>query len=176
MSPQFPPQISVEKRIGFRTCSTTRSRQPSGSFQLNQPIPNPIRERTVNVNSFHKKPSDTLGQPVGETRRTQTRSFDDNQNVNVEMAHESTRRFVVEYQIAWVELRLVWLFRLVVWGPLGSSLSDNVSRLRVRPAFSQKVETLDFFFFCGDVFGVDTAGINFDLSDSPQSSFPGRSS
>ena len=38
-------ETRVEKRIGFRTCSTIRSWQLSGSFQSNQPILNPIRER-----------------------------------------------------------------------------------------------------------------------------------
>ena len=94
--------------------------QQCRSFQSNQPIPNPSRDRsgqpvvradtrTVqdgrktsrsqenDVNSYHEETvsSDRSGQPVVETSKTQTRSSDDSKSLNVEMAHERTRRLVV---------------------------------------------------------------------------------
>ena len=93
--------------------------QLSRSFQSNQPIPNPIRERTgrpvirddvstvqderktsrsqeIDVNSFHEETvsSDRSGRPVIETSVIQARSSEDRKDPNVEQAHERTRRLV----------------------------------------------------------------------------------
>ena len=54
--------------------------QPPRSFQSNQPIPNPSRDRS--------------GQPVVET--SNTRSSGDSKNLNVEMAHDRSGQPVVE--------------------------------------------------------------------------------
>ena len=56
--------------------------QLSRSFQSNKPIPNPSRERT--------------GRPVVQTSVIQTRSYGDSKDPHVEMAHERTRRLLVE--------------------------------------------------------------------------------
>ena len=111
----------MEKRIGFRTRSTIRSWVPSRSFQSNQPILNPIRERTersvvrddastvqderktspsqeIDVSSFHEEPasSERTERPVIETSVIQARSSEDNKDPNVEKAHERTRRLVTK--------------------------------------------------------------------------------
>ena len=87
----------------------------------NQPILNPIRERTgrpvirddartvqderktsrsqeIDVNSFHDEPvsSERTGRPVIETSVIQARSSEDSKDPNVEKAHERTRRLVIE--------------------------------------------------------------------------------
>ena len=93
----------------------------SRSFQSNQPILNPIRERTgrpvithdvigvpderkssrsqeIDVNSFHEETvsSERTGRPVVETSVIQARSSEDSKDPNVGTAHERTRRLVVE--------------------------------------------------------------------------------
>ena len=95
--------------------------QLSRSFQSNQPIPNPSRERAerpvvkddtrtvqdgrktsrsqeIDVNSFHEEAvsSERTERPVVETSVIQTRSSEDSEDLHVETAHERTRRLVVE--------------------------------------------------------------------------------
>ena len=95
--------------------------QLSRSFQSNQPILNPIRERTerpvirddvstvqderktsrsqgIDVNSFHEEPvsPERTERPVIETSVIQARSSEDSKDPNVEKAHERTRRLVTE--------------------------------------------------------------------------------
>ena len=95
--------------------------QLSRSFPSNQPILNPICERTerpvirddartvpdgrktsrsqeIDVNSFHEEAvsSERTGRPVTETSVIQTRSSEDSKDPHVETAHERTRRLVVE--------------------------------------------------------------------------------
>ena len=94
--------------------------QLSRSFQSNQPIPNPSRERTVgpvvkddtrtvqdgrktsrsqeiDVNFLNEElsSSDRTGRLV-ETSVIHSRSSEDSKDPNVEMAHDRTRRLVVE--------------------------------------------------------------------------------
>ena len=97
MSPRPPPKISLKhewkKRIGFRTVARQPegevARQPSRSFQSNQPIPNPSRDRS--------------GQPVVRTDRSgqrvvgaDTRTVQDgrktpgSQEIDVNSFHEET--------------------------------------------------------------------------------------
>ena len=91
--------------------------QPPGSFQSNQPTPNPDHDRTgqdvvgtdpkiassgrktsrsreIETRSFHEEAVkyDRTGQPVIATGATQTRSSDDSKSFNVEdkTAHERT--------------------------------------------------------------------------------------
>ena len=104
-------ETRMEKRIGFRTCSTIRSRATIyRSFQSNQPIPNPIRERSgrlastqdarktsrsqeIDVNSSCEEPSSSerTGRPV-ETNVNPTRSSEDRKDFNVEQTRERTER------------------------------------------------------------------------------------
>ena len=85
-SPRPPPKISLKhdwmKELGSGVAQRPEVGQLSRSFQSNQPIPNPSRERT--------------GRPVVETSVIQTRSSEDSKDTNVETAHERTRRLVVE--------------------------------------------------------------------------------
>ena len=125
MSLRPPPKISrkheCKKELGSEHSQRPEVGQLSRSFQSNQPIPNPSRERTerpvvkddtrtvqdgrktsrsqgIDVNSFHEETasSERTERPVVETSRTQTRSSDDSKNLNVETTHERTRRLVVE--------------------------------------------------------------------------------
>ena len=85
MSLRPPPkkdllETRMEKRIGFRTCSTTRSWATIQKFPI-EPT-NPNRERTE--------------RPVIETRVIQARSSEDSKDPNVGKAHERTRRLVIE--------------------------------------------------------------------------------
>ena len=95
--------------------------QQSRSFQSNQPIPNPSRDRSgqpvvgadtrtvqdgrktsrsqeIDVNSFHEETvsSERSGQPVNKTNKTRTRSSDDSKSLTVEMAHDRSGQPVVE--------------------------------------------------------------------------------
>ena len=95
--------------------------QSSRSFPSNQPIPNPSRDRSgqpvvgadtrtvqdgrktsrfpeIDVNSFHEETvsSDRSGQPGVETSKTHTRSSDESQSLNVELAHDRSVQPVVE--------------------------------------------------------------------------------
>ena len=55
------------------------------------------RSQEIDTRSFHEEAvkTDRTGQPVVETSRTQTRSFDDSKSLNVEMAHDRTGQPVV---------------------------------------------------------------------------------
>ena len=124
MSPRPPPKISL-KHDWKRELGSEVARRPEGqvvqqsrSFQSNQPIPNPGRDRTVTP----VVRTDPTVQPVVETNtrtaqdgrktsrsqeidkcsfneeavKTQTRSSDDSKSLNVEMAHDRTGEPVVE--------------------------------------------------------------------------------
>ena len=72
-----------KRRIRFRTRSTTRSTevgQPSGSFQSNQPIPNPSRDR-----SGQTRCQELTREPCEDGRKT-SRS----QEIDVNSFHEET--------------------------------------------------------------------------------------
>ena len=124
MSPRLPPKISLKPHWKRELGSETRrtSCEQSRSFQSNQPIPNPSRDRTgqpvvgtntrtlqdgrntsrsqeIDTRSFHEEAvkTDRTGQPVVETSRTQTRPSDDSKSFNVEdkAAHDRTGQHVV---------------------------------------------------------------------------------
>ena len=123
MSPRPPPKISLKhewkRELGSEHAQRSEVGQLSRSIQSNQPILNPIRERTVrpvirddlitvqderntsrfqeiDVNSLHEEPvsSERTGRPVIETSVIQARSSEDRKDSNVEQAHERTRRLV----------------------------------------------------------------------------------
>ena len=125
MSPRPPPKISLKhewmKELGSEVAQRPEVGQLSRSFQSNQPIPNPSRERKgrpvvkddtrtvkderktsrsqeIDVNSFHEETvsSERTVRPVVETSVIQTRSSEDSKDPNVETTHERTRRLVVE--------------------------------------------------------------------------------
>ena len=128
MSPQPPPKISL-KHEWKRKLDSEHAQRPevvqlSGSFQSNQAIPNPSRERTerpiveddtrtvqderktsrsqeIDVNFFHEETGSserterTVTVKLGnETSVIQARSSEDKKDPNVEHAHERTRRLV----------------------------------------------------------------------------------
>ena len=121
MSPQPPPKISLKpewkRELGAQRPEVE---QLSRSFQSNQPILNPSRERTarpvvkddtrtvqdgrktsrsqeIDVHSFHEETvsSERTGRPVVDTSVIQARSSEDSKDPNVGTAHERTRRLVV---------------------------------------------------------------------------------
>ena len=123
MSPRPPPKISLKhewkRDLGSEHAQRSEVGQLSRSFQSNQPILNPIRERTgrpvirdntrtlqderktsrsqeIDVNSFHEElvSSERTGRPVIETSVIQARSSEDNKDPNVEKADERTKRLV----------------------------------------------------------------------------------
>ena len=123
-SPRPPPKMSSKHDWMTELASEHAQRsevgQLSRSFQSNQPILNPIRERTgrpvirddartvqdgrktsrsqeIDVNSFLEEPvsSERTVRPVIETSVIQARSSQDIKDHNVEKAHERTRRLVV---------------------------------------------------------------------------------
>ena len=125
MSPRRPPKISLrhewKRELGSEHAQRPEAGQLSRSFQSNQPIPNPSSERTgrpvvkddtrtvqdgrktsrsqeIAVNSSHEDTvsSERTVRPVVETSVIQTRSSEDSKDPHVEMAHERTRRLVVE--------------------------------------------------------------------------------
>ena len=125
MSPRPPPKISLKhdwkRELGSEHAQRPEVGQLSRSFQSNQPIPNPSRERTVrpvvkddtrtvqdgrktsrsqeiDVYSFHEEAdsSERTERAVVETSVLQTRSFEESKDPNVEKAHERMRRLVVE--------------------------------------------------------------------------------
>ena len=125
MSPRRPPKISLKhkwkRELGSENAQRPELGQQSRSFQSNQPILNPSRERTerpvvkddtrtvqdgrktfrsqeIDARSYHEEAvkTDRTEQPVVETGRIQTRSSDDSKSPNVEKAHHRTRRLVVE--------------------------------------------------------------------------------
>ena len=86
MSPRPPPKISLKhewkREFGSEHAQRSEVGQLSRSFQSNQPILNPNRERA--------------GRPVIEKSVIQARSSEDSKDPNVGKAHERTRRLVVE--------------------------------------------------------------------------------
>ena len=119
MSPRLPPKISLThdwmKELGSEVARQTKVEQLSRSFQSNQPTLNPIRARSgrpdstqdgrkksrsqeIDVNSFCEElsSSERTRSPVVETEVIQTRSSEYTKDHHVEMAHERTRRLVVE--------------------------------------------------------------------------------
>ena len=117
MSPRPPPKISLKhewtRELGPEHAQRPEVGQLSRSFQSNQPIPNPSRERTgrpvvkddtrtvqegrktsrsqeIDVNSFHEEAvsSERTGRPVVETSAIQTRSSEDSKDHHFETAHE----------------------------------------------------------------------------------------
>ena len=85
---ESPPKTSLKhdwmKELGSEDAERPEGQvvQQSRSFQSNQPIPNPDHDRT--------------GQPIVETSRTKTRSFDDSKSLDVAVAHDRTEQPVVE--------------------------------------------------------------------------------
>ena len=126
MSPWPPPKISLKhewkRELGSEHAQRPEVGQLSRSFlQSNKPIPNPSRERTgrpvveddtrtvqdgrktsrsqeVDVNYFHEDTvsSERTERPVVETSVIQSRSSEDSKDPHAEVAHERTRRLVVE--------------------------------------------------------------------------------
>ena len=125
VSPRPPPKISLKREwkreLGSEHAQRSEVGQLSRSFQSNQPILNPIRERTerpvitddartvqderktsrsqdIDVNFFHEElvSSERTGRPVIETSVIQARSSEDSKDPNVARAHERTRRIVIE--------------------------------------------------------------------------------
>ena len=123
MSPRPPPKMSLKhewkRELGSEHAQRSEVGQLSKSFQSNQPILNPIRERTgrpvirddlitlqdgrktsrsqeIDVNSFHEElvSSERRERPFNETSVIQARSSEDRKDPNVEQAHERTRRLV----------------------------------------------------------------------------------
>ena len=113
MSPRPPPKISLKhewkRELGSEHAQRSEVGQLSRSFQSNQPILNPIRERTarpvfrddartvqderktsrsqeIDVNPFHEElvSSERTGRPVIETSVTQARSSEDSKDPNVD--------------------------------------------------------------------------------------------
>ena len=86
MPPRPPPKIPLthdwKRELDSEHAQRSEVGPLSRSFQSNQPILNPIRERT--------------GRPVTETRLIQARSSEDSKDPNVGKAHERTRRLVIE--------------------------------------------------------------------------------
>ena len=124
MSPWPPPKISFKhewkSELGSEHAQRSEVGQLSRSFQSNQPIPNPSRERMgrpvvkddartvqdgrktsrsqkIGVNSLHDESvsSERTGRPVVETSVIQARSSEDSKDPKVGTAHERTRRLVV---------------------------------------------------------------------------------
>ena len=128
MSPRPPPKISLKqewkRELGSEHAQRSEVEQQSRSFQSNQPIPNPICERTgrpvvthdvitvqagrktsrsqeIDVNSFHEEPVSSertvrpvTERPVIDTSVIQARSSEDSKDPKVGKAHERTRRLV----------------------------------------------------------------------------------
>ena len=128
MSPRPPPKISLKhewkRELGSEHAQLPEVGQLFRSFQSNQPILNPSRERTgrpvvkddtrivqdgrkssrsqeIDVNSFHEETvsSERTERPVVETSGIQARSSEDSKDPNVGMAHERTVRPVVETSV-----------------------------------------------------------------------------
>ena len=122
MSPRPPPKISLKhdwkRELGSEHAQRSEVVQLSRSFQSNQPVLSPSRERTedpllrmtrelcrrktsrsqeIDVNSFHEESvsSERTERPVIETSVIQARLSQDSKDPNVEKAHERTRRLVV---------------------------------------------------------------------------------
>ena len=128
MSPRPSPKLSLslslkhewKRQLGSEHAERPEVEQLSRSFQSNQPILNPSRERKerpvvkddtrtvqdgrktsrsqeMDVNSFHEEAvsSERTERPVVETSVIHTRSSEDSKDPNVEKAQERTRRLVV---------------------------------------------------------------------------------
>ena len=117
MSPRPPPKISLKhewkRELGSEHAQRSEVGQLSRSFQSNQPIPIPSRDRsgqpvvkddTRTVQDERKTSrsqeidvtSERTERPVVETSVIQARSSEDSKDPNVGTAHERTRRLVVE--------------------------------------------------------------------------------
>ena len=123
VSSRPPPKISLKhdwkRELGSEHAQRSEVGQLSRSFQSNQPILNPIRERTgrpvirndastvqderktsrsqeIDVNSFHEElvSSERTVRPVIERSVIQAFSHEDSKDPNVGKAHERTRRLV----------------------------------------------------------------------------------
>ena len=98
MSPRPPTRISLKhdwkRELGSEHAQRPEGQvvQPSRSFQSNQPIPNPSRDRSGQP----VVRTDRSGQKVVETSKTHTRSSDDSKSLNVELAHDRSGQPVVE--------------------------------------------------------------------------------
>ena len=115
------PVPEWKRELGSEHAQRSEVGQLSRSFQSNQPILSPRRERTgrpvtrdylitvqdegktsrsqeIGVNSFHEElvSSERTERPVIETSVIQARSSEDRKDPNVEQAHERTRRLVSE--------------------------------------------------------------------------------
>ena len=128
MSPRPPPKISLKhewkRKLGPEHAQRSEVGQLSGSFQSNQPILDPIRERTVrpvirddartvqderktrrsqeiDVKSYHEElvSSERTVRPVVETSVIQTRSSEDRKDFNVVQSHERTGRHVITHDV-----------------------------------------------------------------------------
>ena len=125
-SPRPPPKTSLKhdwmKELGPEVAQRPDGQvvQQFKSSQSSQPNPNPShrsgqpvvgadtrtvqdgrktsRSQEIDLNSFHEEnvSSDRSGQPVVETSVIQISSSEDTKDPHVEMAHERTRRHVVE--------------------------------------------------------------------------------
>ena len=125
MSHRPPPKISLKhewkRELGSEHAQRPEVGQPSGSFQSNQPILNPNREKTERpvveddtktVQDGKKRPvlrrsmlilfakklflRKERGDPLLKRCVIQTRSSEESKDSHVETAHERTRRLVVE--------------------------------------------------------------------------------
>ena len=133
MSPRPPPKISLKhewkRELGSEHAQRSEAGQLSRSFQSNQPILNPIRERSgrpdithdvigvqderktscsqeIDVNSFREEPGSSertgrlvTGKPVNETSVIQACSSEDRKDFNVEQPHERTERPVITHDV-----------------------------------------------------------------------------
>ena len=124
MSPRPPPKISLKhewkRELGSEHAQRSEVGQLSRSFQSNQPILSPNRQRTgrpvirddartvqdgrktsrsqeIDVDSFHEETvsSERTERPVVETSVIQARASEDSKDPNVGKAHERTRRLVI---------------------------------------------------------------------------------
>ena len=118
MSPRPPPKISLKhewkRELGSEHARRPEVGQLSRSFQSNQPILSPSRERTERpvvkddkrtMQDGRNVPfsgdrcqffSERTWRPVIETSVIQARSSEDSKDPNVEKAHDRTRRLVTE--------------------------------------------------------------------------------
>ena len=125
MSTRLPPKTSLKhewkRELGSEHAQRSEVGQPSRSFQSNQSILSPSRERTVrpvvkddtrtvqdgrktsrsqevDFNSFREGAvsSDRTGRPVVGTSVIQARPSEDSKDPTVGTAHERTRRLVVQ--------------------------------------------------------------------------------
>ena len=117
---KFSVKHEWKRELGSEHAQRLDSGQLSGSFQSNQPILNPSRERSerpvvkddtrtvqdgrktsrwkeIDVNSFHEETAslESTERSVVEMSVIQTRSSEDSKDPNVEQAHERSRRLVV---------------------------------------------------------------------------------